>query len=69
MYVDEHIGRKTTEKQILKKNEKVPQDTVDIPCSQRPRLCLPLTLFRSEFDKVHDLSQVGQHFAEHDWNQ
>ena len=46
VYFDKYVGLITFN---LKNNEKLTQYTVDMVCSQDPRLCLQLILFHSSF--------------------
>ena len=66
---DENTKLITIRIPFLKDTDKIPQYTDDKFFSQTSRLCLPLNLFHSPFDKVHVHTHTGLHIAQNSFNQ
>ena len=64
LILDADSGLTKSINQLLKINDKHPQYADYILSSQNSRLCLPLALFHSAFDKVYGHSHCGLHLAQ-----
>ena len=49
--------------QLLRNNDKIPHYTDDNFSTHDFRLCIPLTIFHSASDIVHEISHAGLHFV------
>ena len=64
LILDADSGLTNSKHQLLKKIDKHPQYADYILSSQNSRLCSPLALFHSAFDKVYGHSHAGLQLAQ-----
>ena len=69
LYIDEVTGRITIKNQFLKSFDKIRQNTDDNLSPQDSRLCIPLALLHSAFDKLHEQPHSVLHIPQGNFNQ